>query len=551
MSEPILEARPALTPRLAGALRRRLRCAWSRLTRGDRRPPVEAALDWLLGLEIDGCLVEPVAPENAFTGTTAACIETASSYGCRAEAARWARWLVSIQHADGWLPALVSRVHGKTAQAAVRESPGSGVLPGRQVPCGLSTALAMKAFLTLAADLPELEEPARRACRHLRWLFDEDGRVQPTAEHPNLDDCWQAVLSLLPALQMAGRRWDDRTCRRAAERGGEVLLAGGLETGRSRPGFFTRYGGVVALQAQVLIDLGHLDAAAKLMEQINPCQSRDGSVRELLHRPHMTSEPQLTRSRTVAHVAVLWCRLGDRERADRALRYLERRQARDGCLPRYPRRRTSPRNAGDPEAVKHYLDAALLRVRAAFEDRWREFPDEIDPNDGRVQAVRAWVDALPADAKVADVGCGKGRFLKHLAEWFPGARLTGIDFSQAMLARLPSGVEAREGSLLRIPAADGEFDGALAVESLEHALVPERAVAELCRVVRPGGRVLVIDKHRAKQPLSEHDPWERWFLPEELARWLGRYCEDVAVEPVAHSEGRGGSDLFLAARGRR
>ena len=126
-----------------------------------------------------------------------------------------------------------------------------------------------------------------------------------------------------------------------------------------------------------------------------------------------------------------------------------------------------------------------------------------------------------------------------------------MDISKAMLAQLPPGVRALEGSLLRIPLADGELDGALAVESLEHALLPEQAVAELCRVVRPGGSVLVIDKHRAKQPLSLCDPWERWFTPQELSAWLGRWCDEVAVSPVAHLEGRPGRNLFLAASGRR
>ena len=120
-----------------------------------------------------------------------------------------------------------------------------------------------------------------------------------------------------------------------------------------------------------------------------------------------------------------------------------------------------------------------------------------------------------------------------------------------MLARLPGGVSALEGSLLQIPAADGQFDGSLAVESLEHALLPKQAVAELCRIVRPGGRVLIIDKHRKRQPLSQHDPWEQWFSPGQLAAWLGRWCDEVIVEPVSHDEDLGGTDLFLAASGRR
>jgi SAM-dependent methyltransferase len=202
-------------------------------------------------------------------------------------------------------------------------------------------------------------------------------------------------------------------------------------------------------------------------------------------------------------------------------------------------------------AIVCYLKAALLQVQAAFEQSPEDLPDEIDPADGRVQAVLRWAGLLASEATLADVGCGKGRFLRHVSAAFPGMNLVGIDPSTAMLARLPAEIPSRRGSLLAIPARDGEFDAALAIESLEHALVPAHAVEELCRVVRPGGRVLVIDKHRAKQARSEHEPWERWFWPEELAAWLGRYCDEVRVEPVAHLEGRPGEDLFLAASGRR
>ena len=95
------------------------------------------------------------------------------------------------------------------------------------------------------------------------------------------------------------------------------------------------------------------------------------------------------------------------------------------------------------------------------------------------------------------------------------------------------------------------MDGAIAIESLEHALLPERAVAELCRIVRPGGRVLVIDKDRARQALSEHEPWERWFTPQELAGWLRAWCNQVTVTPIAHLEGQPGQGLFLAATATR
>ena len=72
------------------------------------------------------------------------------------------------------------------------------------------------------------------------------------------------------------------------------------------------------------------------------------------------------------------------------------------------------------------------------------------------------------------------------------------------------------------------------------------AVAELCRIVRPGGRVLIIDKHAAQQPLSLHQPWERWFQFEEIAGWLAPYCCDIDIRPISHGPGGKADGLFFA-----
>ena len=268
------------------------------------------------------------------------------------------------------------------------------------------------------------------------------------------------------------------------------------------------------------------------------------------------SRPGLSPSARLARLAVRLYRRGNRHRADSVMQSLGRKQNPSGGFPGdWGRRADEIGRREDTWTAKYYLDAAQLQVRAAFDADWSELPEEIDRADGRMQAVDRWFRPLAADAQVADVGCGTGRFLRHLRIRFPAARLTGIDPSGAMLARVPEGVVTRQGSLLDLGAADGAFDGtfdgAFAVESLEHSLVPERAVAEMCRIVRPGGRVLIIDKHRAKQPFSDYQPWERWFLPGELARWLARYCDHVGVMPISHDEGIPGKDLFLAASGIR
>ena len=67
---------------------------------------------------------------------------------------------------------------------------------------------------------------------------------------------------------------------------------------------------------------------------------------------------------------------------------------------------------------------------------------------------------------------------------FPKSELTGIDPCPALLDRLPASVRRHEGTLLRTNLPEATFDGAFAVESLEHCLVAKRGIAELCRIVR-------------------------------------------------------------------
>ena len=94
-----------------------------------------------------------------------------------------------------------------------------------------------------------------------------------------------------------------------------------------------------------------------------------------------------------------------------------------------------------------------------------------------------------------DVGCGKGRFARVFQEQEPRAEIWGLDISEEMLRFVPAGIHTRAGSMTELPFEDGFFDAAYATESLEHAVEIEKAVAEICRVVKPGGRIAIIDKN--------------------------------------------------------
>ena len=64
-----------------------------------------------------------------------------------------------------------------------------------------------------------------------------------------------------------------------------------------------------------------------------------------------------------------------------------------------------------------------------------------------------------------------------------------------MLKFVPAGASACAGSMTALPFRSASFDCAYATESLEHAVDIDAAVAEMCRVVKPGGRIAIIDKN--------------------------------------------------------
>jgi ubiquinone/menaquinone biosynthesis C-methylase UbiE len=91
---------------------------------------------------------------------------------------------------------------------------------------------------------------------------------------------------------------------------------------------------------------------------------------------------------------------------------------------------------------------------------------------------------------VLEVGCGTGEGAERIAHEL-GAEVVALDVSPRMvdLSR-ERGVDARIGDVQELPFADGEFDCAVATWVLYHAQDVDRAIAELARVLRPGGRLV-------------------------------------------------------------
>ncbi len=99
-----------------------------------------------------------------------------------------------------------------------------------------------------------------------------------------------------------------------------------------------------------------------------------------------------------------------------------------------------------------------------------------------VAHVQRWV---PAGARVLDAGCGIGLMLADLAASYDAV---GVDIADTYLAHATAqGLDARHGWVEALPFPSGSFDAAVCSDVLEHLRDPDKAIAELRRVVVPGG----------------------------------------------------------------
>ena len=187
-------------------------------------------------------------------------------------------------------------------------------------------------------------------------------------------------------------------------------------------------------------------------------------------------------------------------------------------------------------------------IRANFNQSSNDeehFPSTIDPRIQHVQVLLKFFGDL-TDKRVLDVGCGKGRFARVLSESNTRAAVYGLDISEAMLACVPAGIETSVALMTGLPFAASTFDCVYATESLEHAVEIDVAVAEMCRVLKPGGRLVIIDKNAEHWGRFQTPSWERWFRREELERLLARHCSSVRSEFISYWEDVAPDGLFIS-----
>jgi SAM-dependent methyltransferase len=131
---------------------------------------------------------------------------------------------------------------------------------------------------------------------------------------------------------------------------------------------------------------------------------------------------------------------------------------------------------------RQYADAGNLTARQSL---WAQRPGRSRP--------AIWLDALALDGTetILDVGCGNGAYLGELRRRGHTGRLLGVDLSPGMAAvAAASGAHVLVGDATHLPVASAAVDVALAMHMLYHVPDVPATVAELRRVVRPGGTLL-------------------------------------------------------------
>jgi arsenite methyltransferase len=165
----------------------------------------------------------------------------------------------------------------------------------------------------------------------------------------------------------------------------------------------------------------------------------------------------------------------------------------------------------------------------------------------RRRLVREAVDVRPGE-RILDLGCGPGYYVAELAEQVgPEGAVAGLDLSAPMLAVARSRCEGlantslAEGEATALPFEDASFDAVVSVQVMEYVPDVAAALAEIHRVLRPGGRVVLWDVDWTTVSWHSDDParmervlraWDEHLVDPALPRRLAALLREAGFEDV-------------------
>jgi ubiquinone/menaquinone biosynthesis C-methylase UbiE len=130
------------------------------------------------------------------------------------------------------------------------------------------------------------------------------------------------------------------------------------------------------------------------------------------------------------------------------------------------------------------------RLAPDYDRRWSAYVE------ATLQATLSRLEVHSGD-RVLDLGCGTGALIQHLLALAPEAKLFGLDPSEEMLniaqQKLPDSIQLKIGSAESIPFPNDCFDVLVSTSSFHYFRNPDRAIQEMQRVLKSGGRLILTD----------------------------------------------------------
>ncbi len=470
------------------------------------------AIHWIKNNSIKNeGIINNTGLKESYPEVTGYYIPSMMYWGYRGLAMEYAKWLCSIQQDDG---SFLGTNDGK--------------------PYIFDTAQIIKGLLAVRHLDSDIDKHIINACDFILRYVDESGRLVACDESVWGDGKMLSELIhiyCLSPLVEAGKIFGKDIYCETAKR----ILEYYIDNEYDKIMDFHLLSHFYAYVIEGLIDMGQIDIARDAMKKIERYQDESGAVPAY-------KEVSWTCSTGLFQFAIIWYRLGDICHAEKAFNYACKLQNESGgwyggYLSLNNTEETVGYFASDEIswANKYFLDALRYRAKAIFDTRGEFFIDHVDRDSSTYRSVYDAINSIKETnekkLKIADVGCGRGSYLKNLIEDFPEEDYYAIDISEKVMGYFDDNkISKHIGSLTCIPFEDSFFDITYACESLEHAVEINNSIKEMARVTKPGGTILVIDKHMDTMGEYVIEEWEQFFDEEELKNVMETYCTSVHIE---------------------
>ena len=214
----------------------------------------------------------------------------------------------------------------------------------------------------------------------------------------------------------------------------------------------------------------------------------------------------------------------------------------------------TPAGRQDARRVESVVNERRSRSQAFFSSvagQWDAVRHDLFGDRSPLVGMLALVDS---DWTIADLGCGTGSLTATLAPFV--GRVVAVDASAPMLAaarrRLDgtANVDIRQGELEAVPIESAQVDAAVMSLVLHYIAEPAKALGEAARVLRPGGRLIVVDMtpHDREEYRQQMGHVWQGFSPEQMTDWLSAAgFEEVRYTPLPVEPDANGPALFVAS----